>query len=100
MPHRKTTIPLPSRPLPLTAGIPVVPPTVHHGRMQPMTMARPATVGEGPAAAERATLHAHPAGVRRVDLGLEDADVAQVPVQLAEVEAVADDELSGMVNPV
>jgi hypothetical protein len=36
----------------------------------------------------------------RVDLGPEDADIAQVAVQLAVVEPVPDDELVGIVNPV
>ena len=51
--------------------------------------------GQRPAAAERPAMHRHHAVDPGVDLRLEDADVAQVPVQLAVVEPVADDELVG-----
>ena len=74
------------------AGMPDAPPSCHHGRTQPTTMTTPATA---------ASVRPRPSGRRcivipgdpRVDLRLEDANDAQVPVELAVVEAVADDEL-------
>ena len=62
IPHRKTTIPLCSRPLPETAGMPERPadgpPRQHAADDDGQSGDR----GERPASPERATLHAHSAG--------------------------------------
>ena len=55
--------------------------------------------GHRPTPAERPAMHRHRPATSRVDLGLEHPDVAQVAVQLAVVEPVADDELVGDREP-
>src|SRR5215218_9309881 len=94
----KTRMPVDSNALPLIAGRPSSPPTVNHGRKQPASITRPPIAAsrrdrltgrrcmvmpEAPDATSRLAVHLWP----------EHADVAEVAVQLAVVEPVADHEL-------
>src|ERR1044072_4646673 len=96
MPAPKTRMPIDSNAVPLSGGRPVAAMRVHHGRKHP-TMATTA-----PIATSRRDLRTgfRCMGLRRsprsplaVDLGLEPAHVAQVAIQLAVIQPVADDEL-------
>src|SRR4051812_12460861 len=89
-------MPMPSNAVPLSAGRPSGATRVHHGRKQPTSAATPPIAASS---LERLTgrrcivMVESPGSRLAVDLGPEHAHELQVPIQLAVVEPIADDEL-------
>src|SRR5690349_6524642 len=97
----KTTMPMPSKAVPLSfVSSSEPPPRVHHGSKQPPSTTRPpiAASSRDRPTGRRCIVMTEPASPRpasrlAVDLRLEHADEAEVAIQLAIVEPIADDEL-------
>src|SRR5688500_8777655 len=89
-----TRIPREANALPLRYGRPLAgSPTVHHGRKHPASATSAPIAARSLVRPTGRRCMVIPASGLAVDLGAQDAHESEVPVQLAVVEPVADDEL-------